>query len=58
MKIIITVVASLFMAGFAFAALSSTSAEKHTTAKSKRVELALGKNRPGQTTPSSGKSLR
>lgn len=58
MKIMIAVVASLAMAGFAFAAVSSTSVEKRASVKAKQVELTLGKNRPGQTTPSSGGTLR
>lgn len=58
MKILIAVVASLAMAGSAFAAVSSTSAEKRASVKAKQVELALGKNRSGQATPSSGKTFR
>ena len=58
MKIMIAVVASLVMASSAFAAVSSTSVEKRASVKAKQIELALGKNRPGQTTPSSGRAFR
>lgn len=58
MKIMIAVVASLAMAGSAFAAVSSTSVEKRASVKAKQVELALGKNRSGQTTPSNGRTFR
>ncbi|NRP19350.1 hypothetical protein LPJGGPFB_02605 [Ensifer adhaerens] len=58
MKIMIAIVASLAMASSAFAAVSSTSVEKRASVKAKQVELALGKNRSGQTTPSNGRTFR
>jgi hypothetical protein len=57
MKIMIAVVASLTMAGSAFAAVSTTSTEKQVSAKARQVELALGKNSPAQATPSSGRTF-
>lgn len=50
MKIIIAAVASLAMAGSAFAALPSPSDEKRPSIKVKQLEFAAGKSSPGQTT--------
>ncbi|MGF6178922.1 hypothetical protein [Ensifer sp. 4252] len=55
MKIVIAAVASLAMAGSAFAAVPSTSDERRPSIKVKQLELAAGKNRPGQVTTSSDK---
>lgn len=65
MKIIIAAVASLAMAGSAFAAVPSTPDEKRPSIKVKQLELAAGRNRAGQVTtsknsnePSNGRTFR